>query len=392
MGRVTNLDAARPKVLEFFAGIGLARMGLERAGFKVAWANDYEVAKWSMYSSQFGDAAAEDHAFALGDIGKIRAVDLPDNAALAWASSPCTDLSIAGSRAGLDGSASGTFWHFIRILEELDSSRPRVVVLENVIGLATSHGGDDLAAAIRAFNSLNYSVDVMSIDARRFLPQSRPRLFIIGAQDPPADTTELSSELRPDWLQWVYGDESLVTHRAAIPAPPAPLTSGLGELIEALPLGDDRWWDVGRTEAFLQSLSTTQWARVSELRRAKGVKYRTAYRRTRNGVPVWEVRHDDIAGCLRTARGGSSRQAVVRLGNRRLQVRWMTPLEYARLMGAENYHLTTARTNQSLFGFGDAVAVPVVEWLAKEYLMPLVRGELNSTDASSRVRQSLGLS
>lgn len=392
MGRVTNLDATRPRVLEFFAGIGLARMGLERAGFKVAWANDYEIAKWSMYSSQFGDTATGDHAFTLGDIGGVQALDLPDNAALAWASSPCTDLSLAGSRAGLDGSASGTFWHFIRILEEFGDKRPRVIVLENVVGLATSHGGDDLAAAIRAFNKLNYSVDVMSIDARRFLPQSRPRLFIVGAQNPPRDTAKLSSELRPDWLQWVYGDESLVTHRAAIATPPAPLTSGLSELVETLPLEDDRWWNVERTEAFLRSLSPTQRARVSELRRATGVKYRTAYRRTRNGTPVWEVRHDDIAGCLRTARGGSSRQAIVRLGNRRLQVRWMTPLEYARLMGAENYDLSAVRTNQSLFGFGDAVAVPVVEWLAKEYLMPLVRGEFNSTDEGFTIHASVGLS
>jgi DNA (cytosine-5)-methyltransferase 1 len=52
----------------------------------------------------------------------------------------------------------------------------------------------------------------------------------------------------------------------------------------------------------------------------------------------------------------------------------MTPREYANLMGASQYSLDGARTNQSLFGFGDAVAVPVVEWLAKRYLMPLATG------------------
>jgi DNA (cytosine-5)-methyltransferase 1 len=52
----------------------------------------------------------------------------------------------------------------------------------------------------------------------------------------------------------------------------------------------------------------------------------------------------------------------------------MTPREYANLMGASHYQLDGARTNQSLFGFGDAVAVPVVEWLAKHYLMPLATG------------------
>lgn len=115
------------------------------------------------------------------------------------------------------------------------------------------------------------------------------------------------------------------------------------------------------------------------------MKYRTAYRRTRNGVAVWEVRPDDISGCLRTARGGSSKQAVVRLGNKRLQVRWMTPREYARLMGAGDYDLSAARNNQALFGFGDAVAVPAVSWLAENYLMPLVRGALAAQTSDTRV-------
>lgn len=384
MGELTPINAARPKVLEFFAGIGLARMGLESAGFRVAWANDYEPDKKAMYDAQFPESG--DHAFALGDIGKVKVADLPRDASLAWASSPCTDLSLAGGRAGLAGAQSGTFWHFIRLLKELEYDRPEVVVLENVVGLATSHGGDDLTAAIRAFNDLGYSVDVLAIDARRFVPQSRPRLFLVGAQNPPEDIAEPNSELRPDWLQWVYGDKNLRTHRAALPAPPAPKLTGLGEQVEEMALDDERWWDQERTEAFVASLSPAQRERVSALRREPGVKYRTAYRRTRNGVAVWEVRPDDISGCLRTARGGSSKQAVVRLGNKRLQVRWMTPREYARLMGAGDYDLSTARTNQALFGFGDAVAVPVVSWLAEHYLLPMVKGAMTQGGAVERAR------
>ena len=194
----------------------------------------------------------------------------------------------------------------------------------------------------------------------------------------PEDVADPNSELRPDWLQAVYGDESLRTHRAALPAPPVPLTEGMGGLMEDIPLADERWWDGARTEAFVSSLSPAQRERVAEMKRTVGVKYRTAYRRTRNGVAVWEVRPDDISGCLRTARGGSSKQAVVRLGNKRLQVRWMTPREYARLMGAGDYDLSAARNNQALFGFGDAVAVPAVAWLANNYLMPLVKGTFKS--------------
>lgn len=371
MENVTSIRAARPRVLEFFAGIGLARIGLEDAGFHVSWANDYEADKKAMYDAQFGETG---HTFVLGDVGKVQVEDLPKDSSLAWASSPCTDLSLAGGRAGLDGAQSGTFWHFIRLMKDLGDNRPEVVVLENVVGLATSNCGDDLVAAISAFNDLGYSVDVLALDARRFVPQSRPRLFLVGAQNPPEDVPIPNSELRPDWLQWVFGDPTLRTHRAALPSPPAPRTEGLGTLIEEVSNNDPRWWDEDRTAAFVSSLSPTQVERVRTLKRSSGVKFRTAYRRTRNGAAVWEVRPDDVSGCLRTARGGSSKQAVVRLGNKRLQVRWMTPLEYARLMGAPDYDISGARTNQALFGFGDAVAVPVVTWLADNYLMPMVNG------------------
>lgn len=374
MGDITPIRSVQPKALEFFAGIGLARMGLEAAGFQVAWANDYEADKKAMYDAQFPNVS--EHSFSLGDIGEVDVAELPRDASLAWASSPCTDLSLAGGRAGFAGAQSGTFWHFIRLLSDLGDDRPEVAVLENVTGLASSHGGDDLTAAIRALNNLGYSVDVLAIDARRFVPQSRPRLFIVGAQNPPEDSPEPNSELRPDWMQWVFGDKSLRTHRASLPSPPPPLTEGLGALIEDMGANDERWWDDERTGAFLNSLSPFQKERVRALRRSPRVKYRTAYRRTRKGAAVWEVRPDDISGCLRTARGGSSKQAVVKLGNGRLQVRWMTPLEYARLMGAGEYDLRNTRTNQVLFGFGDAVAVPAVSWLSEHYLMPLVKGSL----------------
>lgn len=381
MGKVVPIDNAKPGVLEFFAGIGLARIGLEAAGFRVTWANDFDPDKKAMYEAQFENAG--DHVFTLGDIGKITADELPRDAALAWASSPCTDLSLAGGRAGLAGNQSGTFWHFVRLLEELEDGRPQIAVLENVTGLATSHGGDDLIAAIKAFNRLGYSVDALAIDARRFLPQSRPRLFLVGAQTPPANSPERDFELRPDWLQWIYDDNSLQTHRAPLPLPPAPRIDGLHRSIEVLSTDDHRWWSGQRSESFVASLSPVQRERLDILKSEKGTKYRTAYRRTRRGIPVWEMRPDDISGCLRTARGGSSKQAVVKLGDGRIQIRWMTPLEYARLMGAENYDLSKICTNQALFGFGDAVAVPAVTWLAENYLLPLLRGQLAADAAFS---------
>jgi DNA (cytosine-5)-methyltransferase 1 len=369
MDRHRNPAPDAPRALEFFAGIGLARLGLEAAGFRVVWSNDREPAKHRMYEAHFGRRAG--HEYLVGDLSTVDAKRLPPGTALAWGSSPCTDLSLAGARAGIDGAESGAFWEYIRVLRDLGADRPRVAVLENVVGLATSCGGKDLAAAIRAFNLLGYSVDALTLDARRFVPQSRPRLFLVAALSPPPGRAGTGAELRPAWLRRILADPSLRTHQAPLPAPPPPLAAGLSCLVEELPHADATWWDEARTSAFTQSLTPIQRERVEQLRRAGGARYRTAYRRTRRGRAVWEVRPDDIAGCLRTARGGSSKQAIARLGDGELHIRWMTPREYAALMGARGYELSGARANQALFAFGDAVAAPVVEWLARHYLMPL---------------------
>lgn len=389
MSNVTPLRP-RPQVLEFFAGVGLARIGLERAGFEVVWSNDYEPAKHAMYKTHFGEDPR--HTYHVGDVAGVRSEDLPRGARLAWASSPCTDLSLAGTRSGLDGRQSSAFWLWLELLGGMGREAPEVVVLENVTGLATSRGGDDLRAAIRGINDLGYSVDILALDARRFLPQSRPRMFLVGARNPPEQADQVSSELRPDWAHDFYGDRSLRMHKALLPDPPPLLTEGFGELVDRLPPDDERWWNPVRTESFLTSLSLMQKARLEDLKAAEAMSYRTAYRRTRNGSPVWEVRADDISGCLRTARGGSSKQAVVRVGNGRIHVRWMTPVEYARLMGAEGFNLEGSRTSQALFAFGDAVAVPAVEWLAREYLYPLATGKMTSSQSApvDEKRQRLG--
>lgn len=362
---------------EFFAGIGLARLGMEHAGVKVVWANELESFKHEMYSGNFG--ADDDSNFALGDIAAVRGVDLPP-VDVAWSSFPCTDLSLAGGRAGLRGKHSSTFYEFTRVLEEMGERKPAVVTLENVTALASSHGGDDLAAAIRELNRLGYSADVLALDAKRFVPQSRPRLFIVAAQVPPEEAEVSDTDLRPSWLDWVFEDPTLVTHRAALPPLPAPRTSGLSATVELLPDDDPRWWDDERSHRFLSSLSKVQADRLAVMKSQEETSYRTAYRRTRNGVPVWEIRADDISGCLRTARGGSSKQAVVKAGGGEVRIRWMTPLEYARLMGAGDYNLQGLRDSQILFGFGDAVCVDAVQWVSENYIVPLVGRQKQSTD------------
>jgi DNA (cytosine-5)-methyltransferase 1 len=374
----TTLCAVR--AAEFFAGIGLTRLGLEPAGFDVVWSNDWEPTKHAMYEGHFG--TGHEHTYVVGDIEKVSGANMPD-LDFAWASFPCTDLSLAGWRKGLAGDASGTFYAWARILREMGDRMPRVVAAENVVGLATSHGGDDLRVAVKTLNGLGYSVDVLTLDARRFVPQSRPRMFLVGSLDPVIETTQPNPWLRPEWLSFIFDDEDLVTHQAELPDPPKPMSTGFTKTADKVAPGDEQWWDSNRVAAFIKSLSPLQSARLNKLIAKKATSYRTAYRRTRNGVALWEIRADDIAGCLRTARGGSSKQAVVRAGNGKVMVRWMTPHEYAVLMGAPDYRLDGLRATQVMFGCGDAVVVPVIEWLATHYLAPLVSGEMAPADLGS---------
>jgi DNA (cytosine-5)-methyltransferase 1 len=193
---VPQRHSATPRVAEFFAGIGLVRLALESEGFRVVFANDIERAKKTLYAANFPN-----DDFRLCDVRDLSGDDVPD-ADLATASFPCTDLSLAGNRAGLKGRESSMFWEFARVMEEMADRRPPVILLENVPSFATSRGGADLHRAITRLNDLGYWCDLFVADARLFVPQSRPRLFIVGAQEQFGEPAWWASDdsLRPSWI------------------------------------------------------------------------------------------------------------------------------------------------------------------------------------------------
>lgn len=131
-------------VAEFFAGIGLMRLGLEQAGWRVVWANDIDLEKKQMYCGHFGNENAH---FASEDVHLLNADDIP-RVMLATASFPCNDLSLAGARRGLAGEQSGAFWGFIEAIRNLQERRPPLVLLENVAGFLTSNEGADFRDAL----------------------------------------------------------------------------------------------------------------------------------------------------------------------------------------------------------------------------------------------------
>lgn len=353
--------------IEFFSGIGLARAGMEKAGISTIWANDIDATKCEIYKAQWGDTDLH-----CQDVFSVDANTVP-RADIAWASSPCTDLSLAGKRHGLvEGRESSAFFGFLNVIKGMGERKPQALVLENVCGLASSHDGGDFRMVVEAFNSLGYSVDAFELNARRWLPQSRPRMFVVGLLNP-IDGGYLDSAVRPDKLSWIHSDSSLKTHITPLPVVPDLMVSGFTSIADKLDADDPRWWNAERIGKFMSSLSAIQAERMEGLKASSTVVARTAYRRTRNGKPVWELRDDDIAGCLRTARGGSSKQAVVFLGKGDIAIRWMTGAEYAKLQGAYGFALDGFRESQIQYAFGDAVAVPAVTWLMRSAVVPALR-------------------
>jgi DNA (cytosine-5)-methyltransferase 1 len=360
---------------EFFAGIGLVRAALRPLGFQALWANDIQRVKKEQYIANHPK-----DGFVLEDVREVEGRSLPDGLELLTSSFPCIDLSLAGNRGGLAGKHSGVFWEFARVVGELPAA-PRMILIENVTGFASSHGGNDLQAALKELTSLGYSCDLLTIDARHFVPQSRPRMFIIGISGELPEGCHPGvpdlSDVRPQWIADAYRRNSAARlHYRELPSLPTG-PRDLSAVVEEINSGDDRWWEETRLSAFLESLSPIQAARLDQLKQLPAT-YRTAYRRTRDGKPVWEVRRDGIAGCLRTTGGGSSKQALIVVGDGKVRIRWMTAREYARLMGASHYALDGVTDNQAQFGFGDAVVVDVIRWIGQNYLLPVLRPQSGS--------------
>jgi DNA (cytosine-5)-methyltransferase 1 len=134
---------------EFFAGIGLMRIGLEHGGWNIAFANDIDEDKWQMYQDHFGDTGE----FIVEDVHNLKPAQVP-TVGLATASFPCNDLSLAGARHGLAGAQSCAFWGFIDVLKAMKRERrlPPLVLLENVPGFLNSHCGHEFEDALIVLN------------------------------------------------------------------------------------------------------------------------------------------------------------------------------------------------------------------------------------------------
>lgn len=373
----SDVQAEDLTAFEFFAGGGLAGLGLD--GFRVTFANDIDRAKAASWQ------ANHNGLFHLGDVRDLTPDALPGDPDLVWASSPCQDVSLAGTRGGLSARRSGSFWDFWRLIQALDRQGrgPRAIVIENVVGLLTSGHGRDFSAICAALVEAGYRVGALEMDAALWVPQSRPRLFIVALRD--AESAARSSPSGP------FHSGRLIAAHARLPqavqagwawwpvAPPPRRNTDVQALLER----DDAmsWLDEPDVERLLGLLAPLHRDRLEAARQSGERRVAMGFRRVRTEVGKkvqrLELRFDGLAGCLRTPSGGSSRQYVLVCDGGRVRARRLTGREAARLMGLPDTYVLPAAETAALKLIGDAVAVPVVRALTDALLRPaLSRGRI----------------
>ncbi|HXE25633.1 MAG TPA: DNA (cytosine-5-)-methyltransferase, partial [Roseiarcus sp.] len=311
---------------------------------------------------------------------------------LVWASFPCQDLSLAGSYRGLgrehddSRTRSGTFWPFWKLMRSLveHSRAPRTIVLENVFGCLTSHGGRDFAAIASALSDSDYNFGATVIDASDFVPQSRPRVFFIAAHGDHAIPKSLAGlEPQEFWhpatLVHAYERIDVQAKKKWVwwnLARPARRNSVFADVIEDEPTGVT-WHTAAQTNYLLQLMSPLNRRKVEEAKRTGRRTVGAVYRRTRPdeyGVSRQraEARFDDTAGCLRTPAGGSSRQTIVLVEGESVRSRLLSAREAARLMGLGDDYRLPQRYNDAYHVCGDGVCAPVVRHIAAHVLEPIL--------------------
>jgi DNA (cytosine-5)-methyltransferase 1 len=323
--------------VDLFAGIGGMRLGFEAAGCTCVFTSEWNRFSQETYSANFGG-----HAIA-GDITQVPAEEIPDHNILV-AGFPCQPFSIAGvskknalgTPHGFECRTQGTL--FFDVARIIDRKRPDAFLLENVKNLHRHDKGKTFSVIMETLEKdLGYCVDYRIIDARHFVPQHRERIFIVGFRE----------ESGFDWkkLEMPSSDDGAPTLKSILHSqdgseePEEPYTSGrIAGVSTKYTLTDHLW-------QYLQN--------YAEKHRAKG-----------NGFGFGLVRPDMIARTLSARYYKDGSEILIDQG-RSKNPRRLTPRECARLMGFPDSFRIPVSDTQAYRQFGNSVAVPVIEAVAK---------------------------
>lgn len=340
---------SRPKFrfIDLFAGIGGFRMAFDRQGGECVFTSEWDRHAQTTYYANFECS----HEVA-GDITQVPVEEIPEHDLLIGGF-PCQPFSIAGvskknalgrPHGFLDKTQGTLFFDVARILEH---HRPTAFLLENVKNLVSHDRGRTFKVILETLGRLGYTVAYRVLDASHWVPQHRERIFLVGTRN----GVEFSFDAVdvPDGPAPVLGEILHPENGSEEPEPPYTV-GDLAEVAEKYTLTPKLW-------AYLQ--------KYAEKHRAKG-----------NGFGFGLVGPDDRARTLSARYYKDGSEILIRQEDNR--PRRLTPRECARLMGFDQpgyrpFEIPVSDT-QAYRQFGNAVAVPVVEAIARQ-LVPVMRGE-----------------
>ncbi len=381
-----SLKSTKLRYYEFFAGVGMARLGLG-GGWTCLFANDCDKLKLTSYADNWDGGHLDSR-----DVAEVSATELNEFADLAWASFPCQDLSQAGSKAGIGDAGgialtrSGAVWPFLNIIRGLaeEGRHPTILALENVVGLLTSNGGADFRAICAALSDIGYRFGAVIADAAHFVPQSRPRVFVIAVRQ----EVPIPASLQTDMGKGPWHSQVLLRTRAALPvedaenwvwwSPGDPPAAKEFELEDIIDLSDDADWNSDEaTERLLGMMSEAHRERLAAAKVAGHPMIGSLYLRMRPNGTTGNIQRAEIAfgrtlGCLRTPKGGASRPRIIVVEGERVRTRLLSIHEAARLMGLDDFILPPTY-NECFRLIGDGVVPAVVRFLADRLLEPLAK-------------------
>lgn len=350
-----------------FSGIGGGDLGMARAGIETVWQIENAKFPRRVLDARWPEVAHYDDVTRVG-ADELAAVDVLHGGF------PCQDVSVAGRRAGLAGERSSLFFEFARLAAAL---RPRWVVIENVPGLRSSPEsapGADMAVVVGKLAELGYLGGYRSFDAQYFgLAQRRERVFFVGHLGDGARAVEVLFEPEGSGGDTASSGRAgldityTLTGRSAMAGSPE-RSDATVVIQDARGLRDKAQNGIGISEGDgpMYTLDGTSEHAVA-----------VALRRNPGGVgQAWNTNY--VAPTLRSNMTNNSNGGSDALANvyEPMGVRKLTPLECERLQGfpdgwtclceAEGVTaLCTCLDSPRYKALGNAIAVPVMEWIAQ---------------------------
>jgi len=322
--------------IDLFAGIGGMRLAFESTGAVCKFSSEWDKFSQQTYLANFGEQPA-------GDITQIPSDQIPDHDILVGGF-PCQPFSIAGvskhnslgNNHGFEHPTQGTlFFEVARIIKD---KKPKAFLLENVKNLVSHDRGKTFTIIKETLEELGYYIYHQVFDAAAILPQHRERIFIVGFREPITFKFPILPNYHPQ----------------------------IKDILEASV--DDKYTLTDHLWQYLQN--------YAEKHRAKG-----------NGFGYGLVNIEGISRTLsaRYYKDGSE----ILIPQKDKNPRRLTPRECARLMGfPETFKIVTSDT-RAYKQFGNSVAVPVVQAIAKEMMISLQNHKLSSYPMRSPLQLKL---